>query len=82
VSRDELGPAVVMALEEALVDRYERLRVLTVPEVARQLGVSDRQVYRLINEGVLAETRPTRNRVGVTQAVLAEYIRKHTNGPT
>jgi excisionase family DNA binding protein len=77
----DLTPTVIDAIDQRLIDRYEALRILTIPEAARMLGVSDRQVYRLVDTGVLAETRVTSGRIGIAQAVVAAYIRDKTNGP-
>jgi excisionase family DNA binding protein len=77
----DLTPTVIEAIDHRLIDRYEALRVLTVPEAARMLGLHRSRVYRLIDEGVLAETRVSPHRIGITQAVVAAYIRDKTNGP-
>jgi excisionase family DNA binding protein len=79
IDLDTLSPGTVEVIDRALVDRLEDMRVLSVPDAARLMGISDNAVYRLLANGRLPETRTTPGRVGVTQGAVARYIRANTN---
>lgn len=77
--RDELTPEVVAMIDAALVDRYEANRLLNVKQVARLFTISERQVHRLIADGVLEHTR-IGTRIGVRQAAAIAYLQANTHG--
>jgi excisionase family DNA binding protein len=53
--------------------------LLTVPEVATELGVSTRHVYRLIAEGRLPAVRLSERRLRVPRAALDAWLRVQTD---
>ncbi len=53
--------------------------LLTVPEVAAQLGMNPRHVYRLIDEGRLPAVRLSERRLRVPRAALEAWLQVQTN---
>lgn len=49
-------------------------RLLSINEVADELGVSPRTVYRLIEDGHMPHTRVSDRRVGISPDQLESYL--------
>ncbi|BDG17780.1 helix-turn-helix transcriptional regulator [Thermus scotoductus] len=61
-------------------DPLEGKLLLTIPEVARALGLSTRTIWKLINEGKLKRVHPTPRSSRVTRESLEAFLRSLEKG--
>lgn len=54
--------------------------LLTVPEVARALGLSTRTIYKLIEQGKLKKVHPTPRRSRIPRESLEAFLRSLEKG--
>jgi len=54
--------------------------LLTIPQVSERLGISEREIWRLIAEGELRAVRVRLREARVAAGVVDEYMQRLTSG--
>lgn len=63
--------------ETELLD-FDRTKIRSVKESAKHLGISERQLWRVIHDKEIESVKLGTNRRGITQGALVDFINERT----